>query len=223
MKKSSFGAIFLEKFTKTEQIKKRYSFQLANYWVFNKLAWVFLRKIAWVFSGSSSSFFFEMSKKSLHIMSYYIFLCLWSLRLRCQFRDLQQHPPPTSYSNTKAINRRPLVQSFGETIWALVPGKAPYAVNLAIRFHFVFVKIQLFLAFASAHCWWLNSGGEPTLYSPFQPSRWRRNIRSGRVPGWSDRRRGFNQYVSWRSCQLGQPYHAFINRCGGGGHWRSAK
>ena len=36
-------------------------------------------------------------------------------------------------------------------------------LNLAIRFHFLFVKIQLFLAFASAHCLWLNSGGEPTL------------------------------------------------------------
>ena len=29
--KSSFGAIFLEKFTKTEKIKKKFGFQLANY------------------------------------------------------------------------------------------------------------------------------------------------------------------------------------------------
>ena len=45
VKKSSFGAIFLEKITKSEQIKKKIGFQLANYRVFKKLAWVFGRKL----------------------------------------------------------------------------------------------------------------------------------------------------------------------------------
>ena len=64
MKKSSFGAIFLEKFTKTEQIKKKIGFQLANYWVFNKLAWVFGRKLL-EFFRDPPWVIFEMSKKSL--------------------------------------------------------------------------------------------------------------------------------------------------------------
>ena len=62
--KSSFGAIFLEKFTKTEQIKKKFGFQLTNYWVFNKLAWVFGRKLL-EFFRDPPWVIFEMSKKSL--------------------------------------------------------------------------------------------------------------------------------------------------------------
>ena len=65
VKKSSFGAIFLENFTETEQMKKKIGFQLANYWVFNKLAWVFWEQLLEFFGIHLE--FFRHVQKSLHI------------------------------------------------------------------------------------------------------------------------------------------------------------
>ena len=81
MNKLSFGTIFLGKFTKTEQIKKKFGFQLANYWVFNKLAWVFGRKLL-EFFRDPPWVIFEMSKKSLCSDQTWVSLarCAWIFR-----------------------------------------------------------------------------------------------------------------------------------------------